>query len=203
MNKVIAFVDGFNLYHSISESHSQYKWLDYNALANAFIAKSKEHLSKVYYFSAFAVWNPEKMARHKNYIKALELAGVEVVLGKFKKVRKKCRALCKKRYTTFEEKETDVNIALYMLELAVREKYDKALLFSGDSDLIPAVKAVQRIAPQKQIQVVIPFGRSAQDLKNACDSSSKIKLKHLQKSQFPSEILDNGRCIVKRPPSWY
>ena len=202
MDKVIAFVDGFNVYHSISGKHDEYKWLDYNALANAFVAKSKERLSKVYYFSAFAVWSPDKVARHKSYIKALEHAGVEVVLGKFKRVTKSCRGLCKQQYRTFEEKETDVNIALYMLELAVKEKFDKALVFSGDSDLIPAVKAVRRIAPQKQIQVVIPYGRSSQDLKNACDTSAKIKLKHLQRSQFPDEIDDGRGCVLKRPASW-
>lgn len=166
MDRVIAFVDGFNVYHSLDGVCDEYKWLNYSALANAFIAKSKERLRKIYYFSALAKWNPDKVSRHQNYIRALEFSGVDIVLGKFKKVTKRCRALCKREYSTFEEKETDVNIAIYLLKLAMLDEYDKAIIFSCDSDLVPAVKAVRQVAPQKHIQVIISYNRSAEDLKN-------------------------------------
>ena len=45
----------------------------------------------------------------------------------------------------YEEKETDVNIAIAMLTDAVRDVYDIALLVSADSDLRPAVGAVKRL----------------------------------------------------------
>lgn len=204
MARVVAFIDGFNMYHSIDGKYNHLKWLNYNALANAFIAKSRERLAKVFYFSAYSRWNEEKKNRHMEYVRALEFTGVEAVLGKFKRVSKKCRAVCKKTYTTFEEKETDVNIAIYLLKLAFQDRYDKALIFSGDSDLIPAVKAVREIAPHKHIQVVIPVERPAEDLKKCCDSSAQVKIKHLASCQFPDPLVIDAarRIVIARPASW-
>lgn len=58
MDRVYAFVDGFNLYHSLVDyigSHPSYtkvKWLDLHALTSRFIKPDREHLVKVIYFSA-------------------------------------------------------------------------------------------------------------------------------------------------------
>jgi hypothetical protein len=55
MDKVIAFIDGFNMYHSIVEAKcSRLKWLNYWSFAEAFVARSKERLVKVYYFSVIS-----------------------------------------------------------------------------------------------------------------------------------------------------
>ena len=64
---------------------------------------------------------------------------------------------------TFEEKRTDVNIAIHLFQNAVMDAYDKAVLVSGD--IIPAVQAVQKTFPQKNLSVVIPIGRRAEELK--------------------------------------
>ena len=36
MNRVLFFIDGFNVYHALQEKpqYHKYKWLDYSALAN-------------------------------------------------------------------------------------------------------------------------------------------------------------------------
>lgn len=107
-------------------------------------------------------------------------------------------------FQTFEEKETDVNIAIHMLKLAAQDRYDMALLFSGDSDLIPAVNAVKEFAPHKKIKVVIPYERSAEDLKKACDEVSKIKKTHLERNQFPNPlVVDQAKGInLRKPAEW-
>lgn len=53
MEKVIFFIDGFNLYHSIANERrfNKYKWIDLSKLANNFITK-KEHIEEIYYFTA-------------------------------------------------------------------------------------------------------------------------------------------------------
>jgi hypothetical protein len=56
-------------------------------------------------------YDAKKCKRHKVLIKALQYAGVKVVLGEFKDKDRSC-PLCKKSYRTKEEKQTDVNIAL-------------------------------------------------------------------------------------------
>lgn len=205
MERVIAFIDGFNMYHSLIEARlNNRKWLDYAALAKAFTRVSDQDLTEVYYFSALVPWDQAKAARHKVYIKALQFSGVNVVLGKYKRVTRNCRGSCREKYATFEEKETDVNIAVFMLKLAMLDSYDAALLFSGDSDLVPAVKAVKAVAPHKHIKVVVPFDRSAVDLKNICDSSAKIKRHHLDRHQFPDPIVVNAAkgVTIPRPVEW-
>jgi uncharacterized LabA/DUF88 family protein len=54
------------------------------------------------------------------------------------------------RWTIYEEKETDVSLAVSLLEDAAMDRYDVALLFSADSDLCPAVRAVRRVRPSFQ-----------------------------------------------------
>ena len=102
----------------------------------------QDTLEKVILFTAFATWDPGKVARHKLFIRANESVGVEVVYGEFKRKDKHCR-VCKGKYQTFEEKQTDVNIALSLFRLAVTDQYDRAVIVSGDTDLIPSIKAVR------------------------------------------------------------
>jgi len=202
MDRVIAFIDGFNVYHSLLNSgcHDM-KWLNYRGLAEAFIAPSRERLVKVFYFTAIVPWDSKKAARHRLFIQAQSIYGVETIIGKFKDVTRKCRE-CRKEYKTFEEKETDVNIAVTMLLEAVNDTFDKAILFCGDSDLIAGVKALKSLAPHKHVKVVVPFGRSSIDLVNTCHSAAKIKRKHLANNQFPPEILlPDGKKLIK-PVEW-
>jgi uncharacterized LabA/DUF88 family protein len=146
-------------------------------------------------------WDSKKATRHRLFIQAQGMHGVETVMGKFKEVSRKCRE-CERQYKTFEEKETDVNIAVTMLLEAANDTFDKALLFCGDSDLIAGVKALKALAPHKHVMVIVPFGRSSIDLINTCHSYAKIKRKHLEKNQFPSEIpLPGGKKLIK-PAEW-
>jgi len=75
MEKVIFFIDGFNLYHSIANKRfNKYKWIDLSELAKNFITK-KEHIEEIYYFTALTPWSPDKTNRHKIFIKVQELRG--------------------------------------------------------------------------------------------------------------------------------
>lgn len=201
MKKVIFFIDGFNLYHAIAnKTYRQYKWLNLNRLAYHFINKS-EKIENIYYFTALTQWNPHKVKRHKIYIKALESEGVKTVYGQFKKKTKKCR-ICHQMFETFEEKQTDVNIAIYLFKLAIENKYDRAFLISGDSDLIPAISAIKASFPQKEISVIIPIRGRAFELKNACDSHVQMKEKHLKMNQFPREIRLPDGSKINCPSTW-
>ena len=42
-------------------------------------------------FTAFATWDPGKVARHKLFIRANENAGVSVIYGEFKRKDKYCK----------------------------------------------------------------------------------------------------------------
>ena len=199
---VIVFIDGFNLYHAINafRKYHKYKWLDLSKLANLYITRNEE-IVNILYFTALATWNQNKVKKHKLFIKANELNGVNVIFGEFKKRDKFCN-LCRRKYQTFEEKQTDVNIAIQLFKLSIENKYDKAIIISGDSDLIPSINAVRKTFPNKQIGVVIPIGRRAEELKQACDFYMKMKEKHLLSAIFPLKIKINDNEFLVCPPEW-
>ncbi|MFC1482784.1 NYN domain-containing protein [Candidatus Margulisiibacteriota bacterium] len=202
MSRVTFFIDGFNIYHALDSTRNfhKYKWLDLTKLSNLFIKKT-DSIEKIFYFTALATWSQKKIKRHKNYIKANELNGIKPVYGKFKSRDKYC-PMCRKVFTKPEEKQTDVNIAICLLEEAMKDNYDTAIIISGDSDLIPSIKAVRKNFPNKQTGIVIPIGRSAEELKNVSDFHIKMKLKHLNSSRLPNEInLGDGDKLVC-PSEW-
>jgi hypothetical protein len=53
------------------------------------------------------------------------------------------------------EKQTDVSIAVDLLTLAYTDAYDVAVIFSQDSDLIPAVNEIHAVARMHQRDVFI------------------------------------------------
>ena len=201
MQRVIFFVDGFNLYHAIAsvKSFRKYKWLNLHKLCSSFLS-SKEKLVKVLYFTAFYPGSPERRQKHQTYIRAVELQGVETIYGEFKRKDKYCDH-CKRSFPGFEEKQTDVNIAIELFRQAVTDTYDTAIIVSGDSDLIPAIKAVKSTFPGKTVKLILPPNRRSESLKQVCHSFMRMKEKHLAANQFPEKIEIAGICLEK-PRDW-
>jgi len=56
---------------------------------------------------------------------------------------------------TIREKGVDVLIAVDLVRLAAENKYDVAILFSGDADLVPAIETVQEVY-HKEVEVALP-----------------------------------------------
>ena len=159
-------------------------------------------LSKRYFlFTAFATWDSAKVARHKLFIRANESVGVEIVYGEFKRKDKHCH-VCKSKYQSFEEKQTDVNIALSLFRFAVTDQYDRAVVVSGDTDLIPAITAVRATFPHKQIGVILPVGRSSEDLIKHADFKFKMREHHLISSRFPDQITLADKSTIDCPLTW-
>ncbi len=102
----------------------------------------------VEYFTTLATWDPAKVARHRLFIKANEAEGVRITYGEFKRKQRKCPER-KSLIKTFEEKQTDVNIAIRLFELAAQDRYDNAIIVSGDTDLIPAVGCSENVSRQE------------------------------------------------------
>ena len=162
MNRTSFFIDGFNLYHSLcTPSRKHYKWLNIRKLCE-FYLQNQDILTDIFYFSALPTWDQEKTKRHQVYLDALRSENIEIVLGKFKKVTRKCLLGCNgnvsNTFQTFEEKETDVNIAIHLLEAGLTNKFDKAVIISGDSDLIPPVKRIRELFPKKIVTIYPPYG---------------------------------------------
>jgi uncharacterized LabA/DUF88 family protein len=202
MARVVFLVDGFNLYHALraKREFEKYRWLDLARLCKCFMKKS-DQLGGVYYFTSLATWDAGKARRHRTYIQALHSSGVNVVYGEFKLKDKVCR-ICRRTYQTFEEKQTDVNIAIHLFRLAMEDIYDTATIISGDSDLIPSIVAVKQVFPGKQIGIVLPIGRASESLKLRADFHMRMKRFHLESSTFSGVVNLAGGGSVKSPDGW-
>ena len=206
LERVVAFVDGFNLYHSIHDLHRNHlKWVDLWKLSNVFVKNKSQALIDVYYFSAYAYWMPDKERRHRIYVKSLTAVGVTPIMADFKPKDRKCGS-CGHRWEGHEEKETDVNIAVAMLKGAYRNEYDHALLVSRDSDLTPVVRTLRTEFADKNVTVIGPphRGHSSELLQiEPPPLKAKITVSHLERCLFPATVTDAGGNLVARRPQNY
>jgi uncharacterized LabA/DUF88 family protein len=205
--RVSAFIDGFNLYHAISNLRADHlKWVNLRRLCENFAPAPQFDLGSVCYFSAFATWRAGSYARHRAYVAALEAAGVTPILGKFKEKDRRCFR-CKQTWKDHEEKESDVNLALHLLRGAVLDEYDRALVITQDSDIAPAVRMVLREFPKKAIRIITPVGMSHSfELLRAVggrEHAKSMRSVHVERSLFEREIRDSmGRVVAVRPSEY-
>ena len=199
MGRYCFYIDGFNMYYALQNGYRQYKWLNYRKLCED-IAGPTSSVGKVTYFSAFVTWKPESYRRHQTYIKALRSVQVEYVKGRFLNKRIRCH-LCGEVFMTHEEKQTDVNIGIQLLSDAINDEYERAVIVSADSDLIPAIKAVRRHCPAKEIGVMFPIGRTSFELRGEADFCKKMKQRHLRNCQFPNSF-QVGSETLQCPANW-
>jgi uncharacterized LabA/DUF88 family protein len=199
--RLICFVDGFNLYHALDALKQPHlKWLDLRKLFSHLIRSKSQIITQILFFSAYPTWKPDSYRRHRQYIAALSASGVTPVLGQFKVKPKKCHKYSAK-WDSHEEKESDVNLALALLDLAYKDMYDHAYVVTRDSDTAPAMHKVKQNFPEKKITTLSPYNyRHSSELLQAADAHKSITLKHISTSLFPSHIYDaGGNLVVDRP----
>lgn len=200
-SRVIVYVDGFNLYYGMKAEYSRrYLWLDLAGLATAML-KPHQELAVVRYFTARPRNDPQGGARQADYTDALTARGVDVHFGRYQKKTLRC-GRCHKGYRSYEEKETDVAIAANVVRDAARGSMDTAMLISGDSDLLPALRAAKDMNPTMAIVVAFPPKRTSNELKDFATASFVISRGKFRDSQLPDTLeLPDGRTVA-RPPRW-
>lgn len=154
MKRVMVIVDGLNLMHSLVQQYPHVEYVNLVELANRLINVRTEVLVGIQYFSALAShisdWGQEKQSP---FVSSLRGNGVTIGLGNFNQVRQVCEN-CGHRVNKHVEKQTDVGIATALIVGAYEDLYDKVLLFSADSDLLPAIKLVKSKFQAKEIKLV-------------------------------------------------
>jgi len=148
MDRVIAYVDGFNLYFGLKDSGwKRYYWLNVQALALSLLTPNQQLVATKYFTARVSATkhDPDKPRRQNTYLEALEtLADLRILYGSYLPKYIDCNN-CGRGWNTFSEKGTDVNIAVEILADGVENKMDVALLISADSDLCGANRAFRRI----------------------------------------------------------
>lgn len=146
--KIAVFIDGSNFYSKLKElkikhtSHFDYHGfishltkgikLTYVGYYVGQVRKEKNNPKSELLYS-----NQQKLFAHLQN----NLPDVKIVRGHIQNYN-----------GVYKEKGVDVRLALDLYSLAIENKFDKAILISSDSDLIPAVRMVQ--AKKKEVEYI-------------------------------------------------
>ena len=203
IERAIVYIDGFNLYHGLMQAQlGRSRWLDLSAMSRSLLGDNRR-LELVRYFITRVRSRPEDEERQSVYIDALRAHGsIEIDFGFF--LRKKdieCRR-CQNSWPDYEEKKTDVNIAVRLLNDAFDDRFDVALIVSGDSDLVPAVESVRTRHPDKRLIVAFPPMRRSFDLEVAAHASFGIRNRQIRGSRLPDPVITPEGIALRAPMGW-
>ncbi len=202
--KVIFYVDGFNFYHGLrSKGLKKFYWLDMVKFAEAML-KPHQQLEELNYFSAIPRNNDGKQERQDLFFSANRRnPRFNLHLGKYLEKKVTCFK-CNRIINTYEEKQTDVCIAVKMIRNVVLQKCNISILVSADSDLLPAIDFIREFDPKHKIFVYFPPGRFSFDLDDKADKAIKLDnhLLKFEKALLPDEIPISEDFSIKKPQEW-
>jgi uncharacterized LabA/DUF88 family protein len=203
MERVITYIDGFNLYFALKESNWQrYYWLDLPELSRNIIKPDRQSLVGTKYFTSRISGSLSKTKRQSTYLDALKAEGeTEIFYGQYRNDPHKCTS-CKRTDWVPNEKMTDVSLAVEMIMDAVHDRFDTAILIGGDTDLVPPVEKIRSEYPQKRVIVAFPPNRVNDDLKYAANGFIVIGRAKFAKSVLPPTVYGEGGFPLECPDSW-
>ncbi|WP_424945952.1 NYN domain-containing protein [Candidatus Spongiihabitans sp.] len=175
--RTCVYIDGFNFYHSIEEQikdgicyYPSLRMLCKNILES--IVDQEHILGEIHYCTALVEStkvDPTKLDRQKAYISALKDKDEDVKIhyGNF---------VWSRRLNRRVEKRSDVNLAVHLLNDAWLDKYNFAVIISGDADYLEAVRMVKKTFPGKPEKIIEVWavGQIANDLVGAADKCRTI-----------------------------
>ncbi len=181
--RISIYVDGANFVYGMKSLNPNYS--DYHFDFKEFFRKiiGNNDLIDIYYYNASLkqVINPRRFREQQK------------LLSRLKKITRCKVVLCKrqKRFNKDDEeyytiKGDDINLALDMLNDAWENKYDKAILFSGDGDFAPLLKYVNN--KNKEVEVISFFQLASKNLLNEAEKFSFIDKKIANKFFYRENI---------------
>jgi len=213
MKRTTIYIDGFNLYYGCLKK-TAFKWLDLKSLF-VNILDSGHHITQIKYFTAMLSDrknNQHSLIHQQAYLRAVQnyIPELEIHFGhylthainlplanstpnkpKFVKVLKS------------EEKGSDVNLSLHVLNDAWLNRYDCAVIVSNDSDLAESMRLVKK--HHHKLVGLIPPGypekrRLSKQLFKHADFMKRIRPGVLRASQLP-ELIPSTE--LRKPDAWY
>lgn len=217
--KTVVYVDGYNLYYGLLRGTS-YKWLDLYSLFQNHVLDQSAQVLEVRYYTAPVLKefsdDPDSQQRQRLYLQALRKCPpnkVKIIEGKILKSHPILRLyeplpeaphLNKVRVIDFQEKQTDVNLAVDLVVGAGMNIFEQAVLCSNDSDLKAALVAVKQYYPQIRLGLVAPISKPderyiSKDLAQYVHWKKILSPIHLQHAQLPQKIPQTSIC---KPRKW-
>lgn len=210
----IVYVDGFNLYRNALQKHPEVKWLDLVRLCE--IVMPGFTISKVRFFTAeihaLKGTDPRSPSRQQAYLRALDTNDRLVIhRGRFRAAKRTMDALPievgpdgrrkQVKVRKIEEKQSDVNLATWMIRDAMLNEADVYVLLSSDSDFAGLLNVMIGDL-EKSVGVISPIDSLAGELRQAGPRYvRRIRYGALQRSQLP-ETVKAGRSTLRRPDAW-
>lgn len=183
----------------------RYYWLDFVKFSNKLAGTlgGNNSIEKVKYFSAPAPTQPEN-ARQGALFQANQVnSDFELILGAYLPKTLQCRT-CNSPIQTYEEKKTDVNIAIHLLEDVMMGNCDGVVLISADSDLAPPLEAIKRMHPKFPVMVLFPPKRRSYSLQAIADSTFYLQQKRniFNQSLLADPFLLPNGVRINKPANW-
>ncbi len=206
--KVVVYVDGFNLYYGLKDISPPVKWLDVACLVQKLLPKVD--IAGIKYFTARVSarsHDPDLPTRQQVYLRALKtLPSLEIIYGHFLQhtvTMRLATPLCSQDYARViktEEKGSDVNIASHLLLDAFHKRYEAAVIISNDSDLVTPIQMVREMG--FQVVVLNPHPRHpSHQLRQYATLVKPIRKGVLRACQFPDVLTDHQGAFSK-PSQW-
>jgi len=199
--RTIAYVDGFNLYFGALRK-TPHRWLNLRRLIELHLMPHNR-LVGIKCFTA-------KLNPRPNDPDAPALAtlpNLEIMLGHF--LTKNVRMLLANptpgqsptvEVVKTEEKGSDVNLAVQLLHDAHLDRFDCAVIVSGDSDLLMPVRIV-RNELKKVVGVLNPQRHPCAVLKANATFYKHLRPNFIATAQFPDTLTDTRGTFTK-PAAW-
>ena len=218
--RVRVYIDGLNFYHR-KVKDTLYKWLDFKRMCELLLPADMEIVKIIYCTSEVSNLpnDPQAQDRQKLYLRALRayIPEVDIIYGKIRK-RDKTGPLAAKdagqpegiaqaeklefaTISTFEEKGSDVNLAVQLVHDAHMDEFDAAVVISNDSDLARALEIVKTKC-RKEVWLLSPLGkgdRAMKELRRHSTHRLPIPDDILPQCQLPDPI---PRTSIHKPKAW-
>lgn len=169
VEKVIVFIDGNNLYHSLGRMFNNEK-TDYFNFEKfiKYIVGDRKLVETYYYIASFDInYNPESYANQQKFFNKLrKIKDFNLIICRMQKIKVEGKFI-------YQVKEDDIRLALNMTELV--DKYDTAILVSNDGDFVPAIESVQKKG--KKVENIGIGSDFSYYLRQVCDRFKKLTKK--------------------------
>lgn len=209
--RTYAYIDGFNLYYGALKGN-QHKWLDLKSLLHNVLGNAHDILKIKYYTARISARpdNPNSPLRQMIYLEAIKahIPELEINYGYYLSNTVRMRLAKPTMFRKYEnvikteEKGSDVNLALHVLNDAWHNRYDCAVIVSNDSDLSEALRLIKK-QHQKHIILLVPGDPSkrppAIQLKRYAHKTISIPQEAIINSQMPNPIPGTN---FHKPPEW-
>jgi uncharacterized LabA/DUF88 family protein len=206
--RTVVYVDGFNFYYGQLKG-TPWKWLNLEPLFHHVLGKH-HNLVGIEYFTARVQPNardPDVHMRQSAWFHAQQHVSpmVNIHYGHFLRHRVLMENAdpppARVPVWKTEEKGSDVNLALHVLNDAWMGRYDCAVVVSNDSDLATAL-AMVKTHHKKKIGIITPgapIRKTSWALEKQADFVRTIRSSALRKAQLPETIPGTG---LHKPAGW-